>query len=190
MSVEASQLPLLNSILSEGQDEASHRTDLSLAEHLGSAGGGKDKAASDCMCVLEGVFMHWHCPWTPAAPIQSHLAVWHSRNGLLPAKVLGPRMALSSGRRWAWQTPEVGDLEACFLLRKEECCTPLPPMVLTLLPCTGWSAPPPLCLGPPCNRTHPPRTQSCGLLPHFLAVSRLALTLSLPMKNQTALFVL
>lgn len=95
-------------------------------------------------CVCWSVFMHWRCPWTPAAPIQSHLAVWHSRNGLLPAKVLGPPDGWHSapGRRWAWQTPEVGDLEACFLAQ-EGVLPPLPPMVLTLLPCTGWSAPPP-----------------------------------------------
>ena len=112
-------------------------------------------------CVCWSVFMHRRCPWTPAAPMQSHLAVWHSRNGLLPAKVLGPPDGWHSapGRRWAWQTPEVEDLEACFL-PQEGVLPPLPPPWCPPSSLHWLECPSTLCLAPPCNHTHPPRTQS------------------------------
>lgn len=141
-------------------------------------------------CVCWSVFMHWRCPWTPAALIQSHLAVWHNRNSLLPARswALLTDGTPAPGRRWAWQTQRWEIWRPASLLRKE-CCPSSSPHEHPP-PCTGWSAPPPSVSLLPVTITHPAHSLMWPP-PHFLAVSRLALScFPSPMKEPSCLFVL
>lgn len=113
-------------------------------------------------CVCWSVFMPWCCPWTPAAPIQSRLAQLGTAEMLFS---LQRSWALLRGGTQLQGDGGPGRPQWWRVWRPAPCSSggsaahSSAPMVPTLLPHTGWSAPPPSVSLLPVT-THTPHAHS------------------------------